>query len=44
MKTVLCIFILAFVSVQFAFVGDVLTQDAKLVPLTARNFIYQYFS
>ena len=39
MKKVLSIFILALVAVQFAFAGDVITQDAKLLPLTARNFI-----
>ena len=44
MKKVLSIFILALVAVQFAFAGDVITQDAKLLPLTARNFINQYFS
>ena len=30
--------------VQFAFAGDVITQDTKQLPLTARNFINQYFS
>lgn len=35
---------MALVAVQFAFAGDVITQDAKQLPLTARNFINQYFS
>lgn len=44
MKKVLSILVLALVAVQFAFAGDVITQDAKQLPLTARNFINQYFS
>lgn len=44
MKKVLSILVLALVAVQFAFAGDVITQDAKQLPLTARNFIHQYFS
>lgn len=43
MKKVLSILVLALVAVQFAFAGDVITQDAKQLPLTARNFINQYF-
>lgn len=44
MKKVLSILVLALVAVQFAFAGDVITQDAKQLPLTARNFINRYFS
>lgn len=44
MKKVLSILVLAIVAVQFAFAGDVITQDAKQLPLTARNFINQYFT
>lgn len=43
MKKVLSILVLALVAVQFAFAGDVITQDTKQLPLTARNFINQYF-
>ena len=31
-------------TVQMAFAGDVITRDAKQLPLTARNFINQYFT
>ena len=44
MKKVLSILVLALVAVQFAFAGDVITRDAKQLPLTARNFINQYFT
>lgn len=44
MKKVLSILIMAIVAVQFAFAGDIITQDVKQLPLTARNFINQYFS
>ena len=44
MKKVLSILVLALVAVQFAFAGDVITQDAKQLPLTARNFINQHFT
>ena len=37
MKKVLSILVLALVAVQFAFAGDVITQDTKQLPLTARN-------
>ena len=43
MKKVLSILVLALVAVQFAFAGDVITQDTKQLPLTARNFINQLF-
>ena len=39
MKKVLSILVLALIAVQFAFAGDVITRDAKQLPLTARNFI-----
>ena len=35
---------LALVAVQLAFAGDVITRDAKQLPLTARNFINRYFT
>lgn len=44
MKKVLSILVLALIAVQFAFAGDVITQDVKQLPLPARNFINQYFS
>lgn len=44
MKKVLSILVMALVAVQFAFAGDVITQDVKQLPLAARNFINQYFS
>ena len=44
MKKVLSILVLALIAVQFAFAGDVITRDAKQLPLTARNFINQYFT
>ena len=44
MKKFLSVLLLALVAVQFAFAGDVITEDAKQLPLTARNFINQYFS
>ena len=44
MKKILSILVLAIVAVQFAFAGDVITKDAKELPLNARNFINQYFS
>lgn len=44
MKKVFAILVLALAVVQFASAGDVITQDAKQLPLTARNFINQYFS
>ena len=36
MKKVLSILVLALVAVQLAFAGDVITRDAKQLPLTAR--------
>lgn len=44
MKKVLSILVLALVAVQLAFAGDVITRDAKQLPLTARNFINRYFT
>lgn len=44
MKKFLSMIVLALATVQFAFAGDVITQDVKQLPLTARNFINQYFS
>ena len=37
MKKGLSILVLALVAVQLAFAGDVITRDAKKLPLTARN-------
>ena len=42
MKKVLSILVLVLATVQMAFAGDVITRDAKQLPLTARNFINQY--
>lgn len=44
MKKILSMIVLALAAVQFAFAGDVITQDVKQLPLTARIFINQYFS
>lgn len=44
MNKILSMIVLALATVQFAFAGDVITQDVKQLPLTARNFINQYFS
>ena len=44
MKKVLSILVLALVAVQLAFAGDVITRDAKQLPVAARNFISQYFA
>lgn len=44
MKKILSILVLAVAAAQFAFAGDVITKDAKELPLTARNFINQYFT
>ena len=43
MKKVLSILVLALVAVQFAFAGDVITQDTKQLPLTARKFYQPVF-
>lgn len=43
MKRILSVLALALVAVQFTFADDVITQDTKQLPLTARNFINQYF-
>lgn len=44
MKKVLSILVLALVAIQFAFAGDVITQDTNQLPLAARNFINRYFT
>ncbi len=41
---VLFILALAIFAVQFSFAGDVITQDAKQLPLVARNFINRHFT
>ena len=44
MKKILSVLVMAIVAIQFAFAGDVITQDVNQLPLTARNFINQHFS
>ncbi|WP_373824973.1 PepSY-like domain-containing protein, partial [Bacteroides heparinolyticus] len=44
MMKVLSILALAIFAVQFSFAGDVITQDAKQLPLVARNFINRHFT
>lgn len=44
MKKVLSLLVMALVAVQFVFADDVITQDVNQLPLTARNFINQYFT
>lgn len=44
MKKVFALLVMVLVAVQFAVAGKVITQDAKQLPLPARNFINQYFS
>ncbi|WP_315087618.1 PepSY-like domain-containing protein [Bacteroides heparinolyticus] len=44
MMKVLSILALAIFTVQFSFAGDVITQDAKQLPLVARNFINRHFT
>lgn len=41
---VLSILALAIFAVQFSFAGDIITQDAKQLPLVARNFINRHFT
>lgn len=35
---------MAFLTIQATFAGDVITQDAKQLPLVARNFINRHFT
>lgn len=44
MKKVLSVLVLAFAAFHLALAGDFVTRDAKRLPLTARNFIYRYFT
>lgn len=44
MKKILSVLVMAIVAVQFAFAGDVITKDINQLPLSARNFINQYFT
>ncbi len=44
MKKILSIVVLALIATQFAFADDIITKDTKQLPLTARNFINQYFT
>lgn len=44
MKKILSLFVLAIVTLQFAFAGDVITKDVNQLPAPARKFISQYFA
>lgn len=44
MKKIFSLLVLLIAATCFAFAGDVVTKDAMRLPLTARNFINQYFS
>lgn len=44
MKKVVSLLVLALVALQFVWAGDVITQDPKQLPASARAFIAKYFS
>ena len=44
MKKFLALLFMAFLTIQATFAGDVITQDAKQLPLVARNFINRHFT
>lgn len=44
MKKFLALLFMAFLTIQGTFAGDVITQDAKQLPLVARNFINRHFT
>lgn len=44
MKKYLAFLFMAFLTIQATFAGDVITQDAKQLPLVARNFINRHFT
>ena len=44
MKKFLVLLFMAFLTIQATFAGDVITQDAKQLPLVARNFINRHFT
>lgn len=44
MKKFLIFLFMAFLTIQATFAGDVITQDAKQLPLVARNFINKHFT
>ena len=44
MKKFLALLFMAFLTIQATFPGDVITQDAKQLPLVARNFINRHFT
>lgn len=44
MKKFLALLFMVFLTIQATFAGDVITQDAKQLPLVARNFINRHFT
>ena len=44
MKKFLALLFMAFLTIQATFAGDVITQDAKQLPLVARNSINRHFT
>lgn len=44
MKKFLALLFMAFLTIQATFASDVITQDAKQLPLVARNFINRHFT
>ena len=44
MKKFLALLFMAFLTIQATFAGDVITQDAKQLPLVARNFLNRHFT
>lgn len=44
MKKIFSLLVLFIATAHFAFAGDIVTKDVMKLPLTARNFINQYFS
>lgn len=44
MKKFLALLFMVFLTLQATFAGDVITQDAKQLPLMARNFINRHFT
>lgn len=44
MKKYLAFLFMAFLTLQTTFAGDIITQDAKQLPLVARNFINRHFT
>lgn len=44
MKKILSMMVMAFLAIQFAVAGEVVTKDEMQLPLAARNFISQHFT